>query len=156
MIDEDQTGNAKSVSRRSFLAMATTGAVMSAGLLTDSHGKGRLPFIDCQSHLYSPEMIAFMKTRKSPPYAYEKDGQTYTVVGKWHRRLRKNHTDPKAKLAAMDRAGIEMTGLSINDPGPERFGKDGPEAARLANDFIASVVREYPGRFFGMALKDLK
>jgi predicted TIM-barrel fold metal-dependent hydrolase len=111
------------------------------------------PFcFDCQSHLYVPEMIAFMKTRKSLPYAYEKGGHTHVVVGKWHRRLRKSHANPQSKLDAMDTAGIDMTALSANDPGPERFGKDGAKVSRMANDFIASVVREYPGRFVGLAL----
>jgi predicted TIM-barrel fold metal-dependent hydrolase len=52
----------------------------------------------------------------------------------------------------MDAAGISMAALSINDPGPERFGADGAVAARLANDFIAGVVERYPGRFFGLAV----
>jgi predicted TIM-barrel fold metal-dependent hydrolase len=107
--------------------------------------------VDCQSHLYAQEMIDYMKKRTTPPYAYEKGEDTYVVVGQWHRRLRRNHTDAEAKLAAMDAAGINMTALSINDPGPERFGKDGAMVARMANDFIAGVVRQYPGRFFGLA-----
>jgi len=115
--------------------------------------------IDSQSHLYVPEIIAFMKTRKSPPYAYQKGDDTYTVVGKWHRRLRKDHTNPAAKLAVMDAHGIDMTIISINDPGPETFGEDGPKVAKMANDFIAFVTREYPGRFFGLAflpMQDMK
>jgi len=115
--------------------------------------------LDSQSHLCSPELIAFMKGRKSPPYAYEKAGNTYVVVGQWHRRLRKNHTSPRAKVAAMDGAGIELTALSINDPGPERFGKDGLKIAEMANNFIAEVVLTYPKRFFGLAflpLQDMK
>jgi len=115
--------------------------------------------LDCQSHLYAPAIIAYMKGRKSPPYAYEKDGQTYVVVGEWCRRLRKNHSSAKDKLAAMDAAGIDITALSINDPGPERFGKDGLKIAETANDFIAAVVRTYPKRFIGLAslpLQDMR
>lgn len=37
--------------------------------------------------------------------------------------------DVSAKLAAMDANGIAMTALSINDPGPEWFGADGPAVA---------------------------
>ena len=107
--------------------------------------------IDIQSHLYVPQMIDLMKTRKSPPYAYEKDGQTYVVTGKWHRRLRKDHTKPEAKLAAMDAVGIEKTILSINDPGPERFGNDALKAAQMANDFLADIVRQHPDRFAALA-----
>ncbi|MHC4474729.1 MAG: amidohydrolase family protein [Planctomycetota bacterium] len=159
MIEQDQTGErhgTKAVSRRNFLAMASTSAALSASYLKGAQGKSRSFCVDCQSHLYAPEMVAFMKTRKSPPYGYEKDGDTYVVVGKWHRRLRENHMSPKAKVAAMDAAGIDVTVLSINDPGPERFGKDGIRAARLANDFVASVVREHPGRFCGLAFLPLQ
>ena len=154
MIEQNLTkyrDNTKVLSRRSFLAIASAGVALSPSCLTKAQNKECSFYVDCQSHLYAPEMIAFMKTRKSPPYAYEKGSDTYVVVGKWHRRLRKNHTNPRAKLAAMDTAGIDITALSINDPGPERFGKDGSKLARMANDFIASVVREYPGRFFGLA-----
>jgi len=136
-----------------------TRAVVSANRMKQRQGKASSLFVDCQSHLYVPEMVALMKTRKSPPYAYEKGKDTYVVVGKWQRRLRKHHTNAKAKVAAMDAAGIDITALSINDPGPERFAKDGLKAARMANDFIGRVVREYPGRFFGLAslpMQDMK
>lgn len=151
--------NTKALSRRGSRAITSTGAAPSSSCLTKIRNRASSFCVDCQSHLYAPEMIGFMKTRKSPPYAYEKGSDTYVAVGKWHRRLRKNHPNPKAKLTAMDTAGIDMTALSINDPGPERFGKDGSKVARMANDFIASVVREYPGRFFGLAflpMQDMK
>ena len=61
------------------------------------------------------------------------------------------HTDAAAKIADMDKAGIEMTALSINDPGPELFGKDSTAMAVLLNDFIADTVRQHPKRFFGLA-----
>src|SRR5262249_37675628 len=65
----------------------------------------------------------------------------YIVVGNWHRRLQPRHTDVSAKIADMDAAGVKMTALSINEPGPELFGKDGPAIARLVNDFIALAWR---------------
>jgi len=149
-------GMTKPVSRRDFLAMASATVAMSASHAAKIEGAARSGLVDCQSHLYVPEMVALMKSRKLPPCAYEKGGETYVVTGKWHRRLRKDHTNPKSKLAAMDSAGIDITILSINDPGPERFGKDGLKAARMANDFVASIVREYPGRFSGLAFLPLQ
>lgn len=156
---ESRASSKTKLSRRTFLTASSSGVLLFGEPLVGDEQTRRTFCVDCQSHLYAPEMIAFMKTRKSPPHAYEKGANTYVVVGKWHRRLRKGHTSPKAKLAAMDAAGIDITALSINDPGPERFGKDGLKAARIANDFVASVVREYPGRFFGLAflpLQDMK
>ncbi|HET8548414.1 MAG TPA: amidohydrolase family protein, partial [Bryobacteraceae bacterium] len=60
------------------------------------------------------------------------------------------HTDIDAKLADMDAAGIQMTALSINDPGPELFGAEGPAVARLVHDYLADITRRHPGRFFGL------
>ena len=56
----------------------------------------------------------------------------------------------------MDAAGISMTALSINDPGPELFAKDGPAIARLLNDYIADVARRNPTRFIGLAVLPLQ
>lgn len=112
--------------------------------------------VDCQSHLYVPELISLMEKRKTSPYAYRKGNDTYVVVGEWHRRLQPRHTDAAAKLADMDKAGITITALSINDPGPELFGKEGPAVARLVNDAIADVGRRYPGRFIGLAVLPLQ
>ena len=44
---------------------------------------------------------------------------------------------------------IDITALSINDPGPEIFGKDGVTVARMVNDHIAGIAKEYRDRFFG-------
>ena len=107
--------------------------------------------IDCQSHLFSPEFLALLEKRKTPPYVYRKGEDRYVVVGAWERRILPKHTDIPAKLADMDRAGIRLAALSVNDPGPELFGKDSPAMAVLLNDFIADVVRRHPDRFFGLA-----
>jgi aminocarboxymuconate-semialdehyde decarboxylase len=45
-----------------------------------------------------------------------------------------------------------MTALSVNDPGPEFFGKDSAAMAVLLNDFIADVAGSHPDRFFGLAV----
>ncbi|MBC7924864.1 MAG: amidohydrolase [Bryobacteraceae bacterium] len=107
--------------------------------------------IDCQSHLFSEEFLRLLEKRKTSPYVYRKEGESYIVVGDWHRKLMPKHTSVEAKLADMDKAGIAMAALSINDPGPELFGSDAPAMAVLLNDFIAEAVRKNPARFFGMA-----
>jgi predicted TIM-barrel fold metal-dependent hydrolase len=59
---------------------------------------------------------------------------------------------PASVLAAMDRAGIDLSLISctIPDPGllPAEFAA---EAARVANDEIAELVCRHPGRFAGIA-----
>jgi predicted TIM-barrel fold metal-dependent hydrolase len=64
--------------------------------------------------------------------------------------------DVDAKLADMDEAGINMTALSINDPGPELFGKDGVTVARMVNDYIAGLAEKHPERFIGLIVLPLQ
>ncbi|MFB3826204.1 MAG: amidohydrolase family protein [Bryobacteraceae bacterium] len=129
-------------SRRQFLATAAAAAEA-----------GR---IDVQSHLYVPELLDFMAARGASPRSYRKGADRFVVVNKWVRRVLPKHTDPAAKLADMDAAGIRTTALSINDPGPELFGADGVKVARMAHDYLAALARAHPGRFFGLATLPLQ
>lgn len=139
-------------SRREFLSSATAAIGAAAGADTP-----RSPSrIDCQSHLFPPELLALMEKRATSPRVYRQGDDRFVVVGEWRRRILAKHSDVDAKLADMDRAGIRMTALSINDPGPELFGKQGPAVARLANDYIAGVARQHPTRFFGLTVLPLQ
>lgn len=73
--------------------------------------------IDCQSHLFAPEMLALMEKRKTDPTVFTKDGVRYLKMGDWLRKVPPMYTDVNIKLATMDAAGIGMAALSINDPG---------------------------------------
>lgn len=108
--------------------------------------------IDCQSHLFSEDFLRLLEKRTTSPYVYRKDGERYVVVGEWHRRLMPRHTDAAAKIVDMDKHGIGKAAISINDPGPELFGKESPAMAVLLNDFIAGTVKQFPERFFGLAV----
>lgn len=107
--------------------------------------------IDCQSHLFSEEFLRLLEKRKESPYVVREGRDRYVIVGEWKRRILPKHTDIPAKLADMDRTGIAMSAISINDPGPELFRKDSTAMAVLLNDFIADTVRQHPKRFFGLA-----
>ena len=137
--------------RRRFLAAAGAAASACGSPAAPDHHDGKPFRIDVQSHMYPPPVLDFMMTRDAVPRAYKKDDTYYTVTGEWHRRVRPQHMDVGAKLADMDKAGIQTTALSINDPGPERFGADAPKVARLAHDFIGEVIKAHPSRFFGLA-----
>jgi aminocarboxymuconate-semialdehyde decarboxylase len=108
--------------------------------------------IDCQSHLFSEDFLSLLAKRKESPFVVRQGADRYVVIDQWRRKILPKHTDIDAKLADMDRSGIRMAALSINDPGPELFGKDSPAMAVLLNDFIADAVRSRPGRFFGLAV----
>ncbi len=142
------------LSRRQFIG--SQGAALLPAAASGAYVKPRHFTVDCQSHIFVPELVSFMEKRKDPPYAYRKDGGVYVVVGEWHRRLRDRHMDIQAKLADMEEAGIAMTALSINDPGPELFGADGPLVARMVNDYIADLAERHPRRLFGLAVLPLQ
>lgn len=146
------------INRRTFIA-GTTAAL--AGMTQVSSAQETAPAgkpfrIDCQSHLFCPELVEWMEKRTQDPVVYRKNGERWVRMGDWHRRILPKHMDVPAKLADMDQSGIQLTALSINDPGPEWFGDQGAEVARIANDFIAGIVRKHPDRFFGLCVLPLQ
>jgi predicted TIM-barrel fold metal-dependent hydrolase len=152
-------------SRRKFIA-ATGGLLAGSPLKTITAESASLAaesnsppegqaIIDCQSHLFCPELVGLMEKRQNDPRVFTKEGERYVQMGDWLRKIPPQYLDVGAKLAAMDASGIGMTALSINDPGPEWFGADSAAVARVANDFVAGVVREHPSRFFGLCVLPL-
>ena len=154
------TGTAMNTSRRQFLATAAAAlavphiAAMGRAAETPPGANRRL--IDCQSHLFCPELVALMEKRQTEPIVFAKDGVRIVKMGDWLRKIPPHYFDVNVKLAAMDAAGIERTALSINDPGPEWFGADGPAVAQIANDFVAGIVARHPQRFFGLCVLPLQ
>lgn len=115
-------------------------------------GRSRPFCVDCQSHIYIPEFLAFLEKRNTLPRAYRQSGERYVQVGDWALKLRPGHTSVQAKLAMMDLHGIDVTLLSTNFPGPELFGAEGPAVARMMNDYVAEIARRHPQRFAGLAV----
>lgn len=132
--------------RRILLKLAAGGVAYPYGSATPAGGR-----IDCQSHLFSEEFLKLLEKRKQSPYVIREGKDRYVIVNQWKRRILPKHTDVAAKLADMDRAGITISAISINDPGPELFGKDSAAMAVMLNDYIADVVKSHPSRFFGLA-----
>ncbi|MCX6907526.1 MAG: amidohydrolase family protein [Verrucomicrobia bacterium] len=143
------------MNRRQFLATASAMMAASSHAAEPPHGGSRR-LIDCQSHLFCEELVALMEKRQTDPVVFTRDGVRVVKMGDWLRKLPPHYFDVNAKLAAMDAAGVERTALSINDPGPEWFGADGPAVARIANDFVAGIVRRHPRRFFGLCVLPLQ
>ena len=140
------------LTRRKFIAAGAAAAAAPA-LAQSAAARGR---IDCQSHLFCADLITLMEKRKTDPRVFTKDGVRYVQMGDWLRKIPPLYLDVDAKLATMDAAGIALTALSINDPGPEWFGTDGPAVAQLLNDFVAGIVRRHPTRFFGLCVLPLQ
>ncbi len=97
-----------------------------------------------------------MEKRQTDPIVFTKDGGRVIKMGDWLRKIPPHYFDVDAKLAAMDAAGISLAALSINDPGPEWFGADGPTVAQMLNDFVAGIVLKHPTRFFGLCVLPLQ
>jgi aminocarboxymuconate-semialdehyde decarboxylase len=149
--------------RRQFIA--TTGSALAAAPLAasaaDTHSRDPQPatrasLIDCQSHLFFPEVLDLMRRRKSEPLVYDQTGTTILKMGDWLRKIPPPYTSVEAKLAAMDASGIELTLLSTNDPGPEWFGADGTAVAQLIHDSLAGVIARHPKRFRGLCTLPLQ
>src|SRR5262245_25109226 len=92
--------------RRAFIGSAALGAAMASNSLGDDAPR-REPFrIDCQSHLFCPEILALLAKRKTDPVVETRQGERWVRMGDWHRRVLPNHSDVKAKLASMDQNAI--------------------------------------------------
>ncbi|WP_395746419.1 amidohydrolase family protein [Prosthecobacter sp.] len=138
------------MNRRHFLTATVAGSAVAAAAAPPSG------IIDCQSHLFFPEVIEMMRKRKTEPLVYDEKGMAILKMGDWLRKVPPFYLDVDAKLATMDKNGIEITMLSTNDPGPEWFGADGPAVAQLIHDSLAGVIAKHPTRFRGLCVLPLQ
>ncbi len=154
----EQAGHSRlATSRRGFIASLGGAVILPTVVRSFADEPRSANFrIDCQSHLYPPELLALMEKRNTPPLVRREGTDRFVVVGEWTRKVLPKHSDVEAKLADMDAHGIRLTALSINDPGPELFDRDGTAVARICNDYIADVVRRHPRRFLGLAVLPLQ
>ncbi len=148
--------NPAALSRREFLATAVAASTLPALAAAAPAGAPAAGRIDCQSHLFCPEVVALMEKRTSDPKVFTRDGVRVIQMGDWLRKIPPHYMDVDVKLATMDASGIALTALSINDPGPEWFGADGPVVAQMLNDFVAGIARRHPTRFFGLCVLPLQ
>jgi len=146
------------LSRRRFIA--TSGSALAAVSLgaaeRASQPRTSAGHVDCQSHLFFPEVLDLMRRRTTEPLVYDRDGTTFLKMGDWLRKVPPAYVSVDAKLAAMDANGIAVTLLSTNDPGPEWFGDDGPAVAQLIHDSLAGVMAKQPKRFRGLCTLPLQ
>lgn len=136
--------------RRHFLTATVASSAMAAAAAPPAG------IIDCQSHLFFPEVLDMMRRRKTEPLVYDENGTAFLKMGDWLRKVPPHYLDVNAKLASMDASGIEITMLSTNDPGPEWFGADGQAVAQLIHDSLAGVIAKHPTRFRGLCVLPLQ
>ncbi len=109
--------------------------------------------IDCQSHVFPPEYAEVLSRNPHPPKAIpQADGYVITYGDVQTFRLRQEVYEINRKIRDMDAAGIDVSVLSVNMPGPEMLVPElRLEGARVCNNFVAEAIRKYPDRFAGLA-----
>lgn len=151
---------ARVLNRRRFLAAAGAGSALtpppSAGAGDEPGARLAGGLVDCQSHLFLPAVLDLMRKRQADPLVYDRDGTTFLQMGDWLRKVPPPYLSVEAKLEAMNAAGIAITLLSTNDPGPEWFGADGPAIAQVIHDSLAGVIAGHPARFRGLCTLPLQ
>ena len=148
------------LTRRRFLATAGASSALATFPLhaAEPVAAARMTsgLVDCQSHLFFPEVLDMMRKRQAEPLVYDHEGTAFLKMGDWLRKVPPAYVSVEAKLAAMDASGIAITLLSNNDPGPEWFSDDGPAVAHVIHDSLAGVVAKHPTRFRGLCTLPLQ
>ncbi len=109
--------------------------------------------IDCQSHVFPQSYIEILAQNPHPPQVVQRGDESLITYGDVQQfRLRAEKYDPKTKLEDMNRAGIDISVISTNIPGPCMLAPElALKGAEALNNFIADVIARYPGRFAGLA-----
>jgi predicted TIM-barrel fold metal-dependent hydrolase len=114
--------------------------------------------VDCQTHVF-PKTYAELLLRNPTSVRTIKHGDAYVVsYGDLQTfTLSLDPYDPDRKIRDMDAAGIDVSVLTVNIPGPEMLAPElGVEGARICNDYLAELCSQYPGRFVGLATLPLQ
>jgi len=109
--------------------------------------------VDCQSHVF-PIAYAEILTQNTGWIKTIRIGTDYRVsYGDFQSfTLTTSAYSLERKLTDMDKAGIDISVLSVNMPGPELLDSDlSIKGAQVCNDYIASLTELYPDRFAGLA-----
>ncbi len=109
--------------------------------------------VDCQSHIF-PRAYAELLTRNTNSLCTTGGDGVYFIDYNGVQRFRLDLDDysPARKLADMDRAGVDMSVISVNIPTPDMLVPElAVEGARICNDAIAALCQEHRDRFIGIA-----
>lgn len=114
--------------------------------------------VDCQTHVF-PKAYAELLLKNTTSVRTMRKGDAYVVsYGDLQTfALSLDPYDPDRKIRDMDAAGIDVSVLTVNIPGPELLTPElGVEGARVCNDYLADLCARYPGRFVGLATLPLQ
>lgn len=115
--------------------------------------------VDIHSHLYPPWFVDWYRERDEVPCVVEESGGDRLLLfaaedgSASGPHLTDEYTTVTAKLAFMDRHGIDRSIVSLGNPWLEVFDPDQSlELARGANERMASLEAETGGRLVGMGV----
>ncbi len=110
------------------------------------------PVVDCQTHLF-PTPYAELLTRNTGTPVTRREGGAYVSdYGTAQFRLDEEAYSVARKLRDMDAAGVDVSVVSVNMPGPEQLDDElAEEAAQVCNDALAEACAANPHRMVGLA-----
>ena len=114
--------------------------------------------VDCQSHVF-PKAYAELLCKNTAQVRTVLKNDSYLVsYGDIQQFLLNLELyDPHTKIRDMDEAGIDVSVLTVNIPGPELLTPElGVQGARICNDYLAELCAQYPDRFVGLATLPLQ
>jgi predicted TIM-barrel fold metal-dependent hydrolase len=111
------------------------------------------PWVDCQTHIFPKAYAELLKLGQGRVRVSGDDGKYLIDYGGVQQfNLDLDQYDPARKIRQMDEAGIDVSVISVNIPGPEYLEPAlGVQAARLCNDALSELCARYSGRFVGLA-----
>lgn len=111
------------------------------------------PWVDCQTHVFPKAYAELLKQSRSRVRVSGECGK-YLIDydGLQQFNLDLDQYDPARKIRQMDEAGIDVSVISVNIPGPECLEPElGVRGAQLCNDYLAELCTHSAGRFVGLA-----
>jgi predicted TIM-barrel fold metal-dependent hydrolase len=118
--------------------------------------------IDFETHIIPKEYIKKLEKRSVVP-RIERDDRGRMYMAYWENvryPITEELYDPDVKIRDMETAGVNAQVLSLPITGADWLdSRQGSELARLYNNSVAEMIRDYPGRFVGSAalpLQDVK
>jgi len=103
--------------------------------------------IDVHTHFHPPRMLEELSRHAGIPRSEVADGVTYIRYGRDQRfPLRPEMTDVVAKVAEMDRTGVDRAIVSMTMPGVDGFGGEASRAASVVNEDMALVLEPHRDR----------
>ena len=114
--------------------------------------------VDCQSHVFPKAYAELLCENATWVRTVRKNGGYLVSYGDTQQfLLNLDSYDPAAKIRDMDAAGIDVTVLTVNIPGPELLTPElGVRGSRICNDYLADLCARHHDRFVGLATLPLQ